>query len=47
MDGTPEGTGPATGRRSRPRWLVLLVLAFAVYLSIRLVEGIVWLIGFM
>ncbi|MDN5856759.1 MAG: hypothetical protein L0K86_28775 [Actinomycetia bacterium] len=44
MDGRPEGTQPGTGR-SRPRWLVLLVLAFAVYLSVRLVEGVVWLIG--
>ena len=44
MDGRPEGTQPRTGR-TRQRWLVLLVLAFAVYLSVRLVEGVVWLIG--
>lgn len=46
MDGRPEGTQPRRGSR-RPRWLMLLVLVFAVYLSIRLIQGVVWLIGLM
>jgi hypothetical protein len=47
MEGRPEGTQPLAGRRwrGRPPWLWLVVLAFALYLSMRLVEGVVWLIG--
>jgi hypothetical protein len=43
VPGAPEGTGPGEGR-PRPRWLVLLVVAFAVYLSIRLVQVLVWVV---
>lgn len=45
MEGRPEGTARRRIGGSRPRWLVLVVLAFAIYLSIRLVEGVVWLVG--
>lgn len=42
MDGRPEGTGQRRGGR-RPRWLVVLAMAFVLYLTFRLVEGLVWL----
>jgi hypothetical protein len=47
MEGRPEGTQPQAGRRwrGRPPWLWIVVLLFALYLSMRLVEGVVWLIG--
>jgi hypothetical protein len=44
MDGVPEGT--QRGRHGRrPRWLLVLLAVFAVYLAFRLVQGIVWLVG--
>lgn len=44
MQGKPEGTQRRTGGR-RPRWLIALVVIFAVYLAFRLVQGVVWLVG--
>jgi hypothetical protein len=46
MDGAPEGTGGRTGG-SRPRWLVLVALLFAAYLTVRMVEGLVWIVQWM
>lgn len=43
MQGTPEGTGG--DRRRLPRvWLLLLATVFVVYLGLRLVQGVVWVI---
>lgn len=44
MAGKPEGTQRRRNGR-RPKWLLVLVAVFALYLAFRLVEGIVWLVG--
>jgi hypothetical protein len=43
MQDTPEGTGRG-GRRLPRVWLVLLAAVFVVYLGLRLVQGVVWLV---
>lgn len=45
MDGAPEGTAvPVRGRR-RPKWQLVVGVAFAAYLTFRLIEALVHLIG--
>ena len=45
MDGLPEGTAVAARRRRRPRWQLVFAVAFAGYLTFRLVEALAHLIG--
>jgi hypothetical protein len=45
MDGYPEGTGPVSRLRARPRWQLVLAVIFAFYLIFRAIQGIAWLIG--
>jgi hypothetical protein len=43
MEGEPEGTGAAGVRP--PRWMIPLIVIFAIYLGFRLVEAVMWLAG--
>ncbi len=45
MDGLPEGTAVAARGRRRPRWQLILAIAFAAYLTFRLLEALAHLIG--
>jgi hypothetical protein len=44
MQSTPEGTGGGGGRRLPRVWLLLIAAVFVVYLGLRLVQGVVWLV---
>lgn len=45
MQGVPEGTAVAPRGRRRPRWQLVFAIAFAAYLTFRLIEALVHLIG--
>ncbi len=45
MQGVPEGTTIARSGRRKPRYQLVFAIAFAMYLTFRLIEALVHLVG--
>ena len=45
MQGVPEGTAIARGGRRRPRYQLVFAIVFVMYLTFRLIEALVHLVG--